>query len=73
MVAFNRVYKDGKYTCQYNLVDLSIVANDEKKVPLDWLMMSKITLMKNLSNMRFLLFRVKWPHQLKMVFQDLLN
>ena len=37
MVAFNRVYKDGKYTCQYNLVDLSIVANDEKKVPLDWL------------------------------------
>ncbi len=37
MVGFERVYKDGKYTCKYTLIDLALVANDEKKVPLDWI------------------------------------
>ena len=37
MVGFERVYKDGKYTCKYVLIDLALVANDEKKVPLDWI------------------------------------
>lgn len=41
MVSFKRVMKDGTYTCEYELVDLSLVANDEKKVPLDWLNESK--------------------------------
>lgn len=37
MISFNRKYVDGKYTCEYGLVDLHIVANDEKKIPLDWI------------------------------------
>ncbi len=37
MVGFERTYKDGKYECGYTLVDLSLVANAEKKIPLDWL------------------------------------
>ncbi len=37
MVAFKRSYKNGKYTCKYELVDLHVVANDEKKIPLDWI------------------------------------
>ncbi len=37
MVSFKRVLVDGKYTCEYELVDLSLVANDEKKVPLEWI------------------------------------
>ena len=37
MIAFKRNYKGGKYQCQYTLVDLHVVANDEKKVPLDWI------------------------------------
>lgn len=37
MVGFNRVIKNGKYECEYTLVDLSLVANAEKKIPLDWL------------------------------------
>lgn len=37
MVAFKRVMKDGQYSCEYELVDLAVVANDEKKVPLEWI------------------------------------
>lgn len=37
MVAFKREYVDGKYTCKYDLVDLALVANDEKKLPLEWI------------------------------------
>lgn len=37
MVAFRREYVDGKYTCEYDLVDLHIVANAEKTIPLDWI------------------------------------
>lgn len=37
MVGFERVIKNGKYSCKYSLIDLSLVANDEKKVPLDWI------------------------------------
>ena len=37
MVAFKRVYVDGKYTCEMELLPLSYVANYEKKVPLEWI------------------------------------
>ena len=37
MVAFKRVYVDGKYTCEMELLPLSSVANYEKKVPLEWI------------------------------------
>ena len=37
MVAFKRVYVDGKYTCEIELLPLSSVANFEKKVPLEWI------------------------------------
>ncbi len=37
MVGFERSYVDGKYVCNIKLFDLSIVANTEKKVPLEWL------------------------------------
>lgn len=37
MVGFERVMEDGKYTCRIKLFDLNVVANAEKKVPLDWL------------------------------------
>jgi len=37
MVGFERSYVDGKYVCNVKLFDLTIVANTEKKVPLDWL------------------------------------
>lgn len=37
MVGFERTYEDGKYVCNIKLFDLSIVANTEKKVPLEWL------------------------------------
>ena len=37
MVVFDRVYKDGKYKCKYSLVRLSLCANAEKTVPLDWI------------------------------------
>ena len=37
MVAFKRVYVDGKYTCETELLPLSSVANFEKKVPLEWI------------------------------------
>ncbi len=37
MVGFERTYVDGKYTCNTKLFDLTIVANTEKKVPLEWI------------------------------------
>lgn len=37
MVGFERVYKDGKYQCKIKLFDLTVVANAEKKIPLDWI------------------------------------
>ena len=37
MVGFKRVYVDGKYTCVYELLPLSSVANFEKKVPMEWI------------------------------------
>jgi len=37
MVAFKRVMVDGKYTCEPMLLNLSDVANFEKKVPLEWI------------------------------------
>lgn len=37
MVGFERSYENGRYVCNIKLFDLSIVANTEKKVPLEWL------------------------------------
>ncbi|HBL83692.1 MAG: 6-phosphofructokinase [Clostridiales bacterium GWF2_38_85] len=37
MAGFERSYVDGKYVCNIKLFDLTIVANTEKKVPLEWL------------------------------------
>ena len=37
MVAFKRVYVDGKYTCELELLPLESVANYEKKIPLEWI------------------------------------
>ncbi len=37
MVAFEREYIDGKYTCKLELLPLSSVANFEKKVPMEWI------------------------------------
>lgn len=37
MIAFKREYVDGKYTCKFELLSLSEVANFEKKVPLEWI------------------------------------
>ena len=37
MVAFKREYIDGKYTCKFELLPLSSVANFEKKVPMEWI------------------------------------
>ncbi len=37
MVAFERKYVLGKYTCKTKLIPLSSVANFEKKVPLEWI------------------------------------
>jgi len=37
MVAYERTEKDGKYACNYILVNLSEVANTEKKVPREWI------------------------------------
>ena len=37
MVGFERSYEDGKYVCKIKLFDLTVVANTEKKVPLEWL------------------------------------
>ena len=37
MAGFERVMKNGKYTCEIKLIDLSDVANTEKKVPREWI------------------------------------
>ena len=37
MVAFERCYEDGKYVCKTKLLNLTDVANTEKKVPLEWI------------------------------------
>lgn len=37
MVGYERVEKDGKYHCNFKLIDLSLVANTEKKVPREWI------------------------------------
>ena len=37
MVGFERGEKDGKYVCKIKLFDLGVVANAEKKVPMDWI------------------------------------
>jgi len=37
MVAFKRVMVDGEYTCEPMLLNLSDVANFEKKVPMEWI------------------------------------
>lgn len=37
MVAFEREYHDGQYSCNYTLLPLEKVANYEKKVPLEWI------------------------------------
>ncbi len=37
MVAFEREYVNGEYSCNTKLVPLSSVANFEKKVPLEWI------------------------------------
>jgi 6-phosphofructokinase 1 len=37
MVGFERSYENGKYVCNIKLIDLSEVANAEKKVPREWI------------------------------------
>ena len=37
MVGFERITENGKYSCKIKLFDLSVVANTEKKVPLEWI------------------------------------
>ena len=37
MVGFERTYVNGSFKCNYVLIDLALVANDEKKIPLDWI------------------------------------
>ncbi|NLL67446.1 MAG: 6-phosphofructokinase, partial [Clostridiaceae bacterium] len=37
MVAYERSEKNGKYFCNYVLVNLSDVANTEKKIPREWI------------------------------------
>ena len=38
MVAFERSYdENGKYVCNLKLVDLTLCANTEKKVPREWI------------------------------------
>ncbi len=37
MVGFERSYVDGRYVCNTKLFDLTVVANAEKKVPLEWI------------------------------------
>lgn len=37
MVAYERSEKDGKYVCNYVLVNLTKVANAEKKIPREWI------------------------------------
>ena len=37
MVGFERTYEGGKYVCKTKLLNLTDVANTEKKVPLEWI------------------------------------
>ncbi len=37
MIGFERTIENGKYVCNIKLFDLTVVANTEKKVPLDWI------------------------------------
>ena len=37
MVGFERVMEDGKYVCKAKLLNLTDVANTEKKVPIEWI------------------------------------
>ncbi len=37
MVGFERSYEDGNYVCKTKLLNLTDVANTEKKVPLEWI------------------------------------
>ncbi|NMA65737.1 MAG: 6-phosphofructokinase [Clostridiaceae bacterium] len=37
MVGYERAEKDGKYICNYKLIELSKVANTEKKIPREWI------------------------------------
>ena len=37
MVGFERSYENGKYVCKTKLLNLTAVANTEKKVPLEWI------------------------------------
>jgi 6-phosphofructokinase 1 len=37
MVAYERKNGDGKYVCDYKLVNLSEVANTEKTIPMSWI------------------------------------
>ena len=37
MVGFERSYEDGKYVCRTKLFNLTVVANTEKKVPVEWI------------------------------------
>ncbi len=37
MVAFERAYVDGKYTCNFIAEPLTLAANTEKKVPVEWI------------------------------------
>ena len=37
MVAFERVMEDGKYSCKFVTVPLTLAANTEKKVPVEWI------------------------------------
>ena len=37
MVAFERAYVDGKYTCNFIAEPLTLAANTEKKVPIEWI------------------------------------
>ena len=37
MIAFERTFEDGKYVCKTKLLNLTDVANTEKKVPLEWI------------------------------------
>ena len=37
MVGFERVIENGKYACKIKLFDLTVVANAEKKVPMEWI------------------------------------
>ena len=37
MVGFERTYEDGQYVCKTKLLNLTDVANTEKKVPVEWI------------------------------------